>query len=147
MLRTFSKWAGLAGLRIGYGVFPTEMTPILMKAKQPYNVSAAAETAAVVTLKNFSKAEGRISRIIEQRTILIEKLAQFPWLKPYPSQGNFILCKVLGRSAPDVSSQLRKRGILIRYFNKPGLSDHIRISIGTEEQNQKLLTALKGITK
>jgi histidinol-phosphate aminotransferase len=144
VLRTFSKWAGLAGLRIGYGVFPPEITPILLKAKQPYNVSVAAETAAVVTLKNLSKAEGRIVRIIEQRSFLLKKLAQFPWLKPYPSQGNFILCQVVDRSAPEVWGQLRKQGILIRYFDKPGLSDHIRISIGTEEQNQQLLIALKG---
>jgi histidinol-phosphate aminotransferase len=144
VMRTFSKWAGLAGLRIGYGVFPTEMTPILLKAKQPYNVSVAAETAAVVTLKNLSKSEERISRIIEQRSFLFEELAKISWLKPYPSQGNFILFKVMDRSAPEVWGQLRKQGILIRYFDKPGLSDHIRISVGTEVQNQQLLSALKG---
>jgi histidinol-phosphate aminotransferase len=144
VLRTFSKWAGLAGLRIGYGVFHTDMTPILMKAKQPYNVSIAAETAAVATLKNLSKAEDRIARIIEQRSFLFDELAKIPWLNPYPSQGNFILCKVMGRSAPEVWGHLRKQGILIRYFDKPGLSDHIRISVGTEEQNQQLLNALIG---
>ena len=144
VLRTFSKWAGLAGLRIGYGVFPTELTSILMKAKQPYNVSIAAETAAVVTLKNLSKAEERIYKIIEQRSFLFEELAKISWLKPYPSQGNFVLCKVMGRSAPAVWEHLRKQGILIRYFNKPMLSDHIRISVGTKEQNQQLLNALKG---
>jgi histidinol-phosphate aminotransferase len=61
VLRTFSKWAGLAGLRIGYGVFPEVLVPILMKAKQPYNVSAAAEQAAVVTMQNMAKAQINIA--------------------------------------------------------------------------------------
>jgi len=144
VLRSFSKWAGLAGLRIGYGVFPAELTPILMKAKQPYNVSAAAEAAAAVTMQHLPKAEQRIGRIIEQRNRLFGEITKIPWLKPYPSQANFILCQVLDRSARQVKDQLRVQGILIRYFDKPGLSDHIRISIGTEEQNLKLLSALKG---
>ncbi len=145
VLRTFSKWAGLAGLRIGYGVFPLEMTPCLMKAKQPYNVSAAAETAAVITMQHISAAEERIAKIIAQRAYLFEELSQIPWLSPYPSQANFILCKILSRSARQIKDELRKQGILIRYFDQPGLSDHIRISVGTAAQNQQILAALKGI--
>lgn len=145
VLRTFSKWAGLAGLRIGYGVFPQAFVPMLMKAKQPYNVSAAAEQAAVVTMQNLSKTEKNIAVIVEQRKCLYKSLEQIPWIKPYPSQANFILCRVENVSALEVKQRLRKQGVLIRHFAKPGLSDHIRISIGTEEQNQKLLSALKGI--
>jgi histidinol-phosphate aminotransferase len=145
VMRTFSKWAGLAGLRIGYGVFPEEFVPMLMRAKQPYNVSVAAEQAAVITMQNLSKAEENIAQIIKNRGQLFQALAQFTWLKPYPSQANFILCRVEGVSAFEVKQRLRKQGILIRYFDKPALSDHIRISIGTQEQIQKLITALKGI--
>jgi histidinol-phosphate aminotransferase len=145
VLRTFSKWAGLAGMRIGYGVFPQPFVPMLMKAKQPYNVSAAAEQAAVVTMQNISKAEERIGEIISQRGALSKALDQIPWLKPYPSQANFILCRVEGGSALEVKQRLRKQGILIRHFDKPGLSDHIRISVGTQEQIEKLIAALKGI--
>jgi len=144
VLRTFSKWAGLAGLRIGYGVFPEAFVPNLMKAKQPYNVSVAAEEAAVVTMRNLSKAYKNITQIIEQRIQLHEALDQFTWLKPYPSQANFILCRVEGVSAFEVKQFLREKGILIRYFEKPGLSDHIRISVGTKEQIEKLIVALKG---
>jgi histidinol-phosphate aminotransferase len=145
VLRTFSKWAGLAGLRIGYGVFPRGFVPMMMRAKQPYNVSVAAEQAAVITLQNIAKVDEFIARIIKQRSQLYKDLRQFDWLKPYPSQSNFILCRVVGISAFDVQQRLRKQGILIRYFDKPGLSDHIRISIGTEEQTEKLISALKGI--
>ena len=144
VLRTFSKWAGLAGMRIGYGIFPEEFVPILMRAKQPYNVSAAAEEAAVVTMHNLGKAENNIEKIITQRENLYGALQQIPWLIAYPSQANFILCRVERYKARDVKDYLRNLGILIRYFNKPGLDDHIRISIGTYQQNQKLLTALKG---
>jgi histidinol-phosphate aminotransferase len=145
VLRTFSKWAGLAGLRIGYGVFPTKLFPMLMKAKQPYNVSAAAEAAAVVTMRNFPRAQARIEQIINQRGYMLQELAGIPSLHPYPSQANFILCQVKEGTAPRIKQHLRDQGILIRYFNKPGLSDHIRFSIGTEAQNKQLLAALKGL--
>ncbi|MCB2178382.1 histidinol-phosphate transaminase [bacterium] len=147
VLRTFSKWAGLAGLRIGYGVFPADIVTAIMKAKQPYNVSVAAETAAVVTMKNLPAARERIAQIVDQRNDLFKNLADIPWITPYPSQANFILCKVLDRPASLVRETLRSQGILIRYFDKPGLSDHIRISVGTEAQNQRLLAALKGMQK
>jgi histidinol-phosphate aminotransferase len=145
VLRTFSKWAGLAGLRIGYGVFPTELVPILMKAKQPYNVSVVAEQAAAITMRSISKASENISRIIAGRAYLMEALAEIPWLEPYPSQANFVLCRVKDIPAAMVKKQLRTRGILIRYFDKPRLSDHIRISVGTREHIQQLITALKEI--
>ncbi len=119
---------------------------MLMRAKQPYNVSVAAEKAAVVTMRNLSKADENIAQIIEHRGQLFEALDQFTWLKPYPSQANFILCRVEGLSAFEVKQRLRKQGILIRYFNKPGLYEHIRISIGTPVQTEKLIIALKGIS-
>jgi histidinol-phosphate aminotransferase len=143
VLQTFSKWAGLAGLRIGFGVFPNDLAAIMVKAKQPYNVSVAAETAAIITMENHSLAQERIDRIVESRAWLTEELSRIPGLLPYPSQANFILCKVIDGLARQIWAELRKQGILIRYFDKLGLSDHIRISIGTENQNQKLLSALK----
>lgn len=145
VLRTFSKWAGLAGLRIGYGVFPEALVPVIMKAKQPYNVSIAAELAAVVTMQNIDKTEINIARIIEQREYLYKELKKIPWLKPYPSKANFILCKVEGMNAGIIKKDLRKQGILIRYFDNQDMNDHIRISVGTPEQMQKLLAALKGV--
>jgi histidinol-phosphate aminotransferase len=145
VLQTFSKWAGLAGLRIGFGVFPPDLVSILMKAKQPYNVSVTAEAAAIITMRNLSLAQTRVDQIISQREAMFKEIKAIPWLKPYPSQANFILCQVTEGSASTIKDQLRKQGILIRYFNKPGLEDHVRFSIGTEAQNAKLLSALKGI--
>ena len=143
VLRTFSKWAGLAGLRIGYGVFPLEIAAAIMKIKQPYNVSAAAQLAANVTLDNITKTVPVIARICEQRDLLFAGLEQIDWLEAIPSQANFVLCRVKGRSAADVAEVLRGQGIMLRCFDQPGLPNALRISAGTAEQTQKLLGILK----
>ena len=142
VLRTFSKWAGLAGLRIGYGVFPENFVPALMKAKQPYNVSVAAQEAALVSLQNIEQLDQNTTRIILERERLFEKLSTLSWLSPYPSSANFILCKVTEKNAQDVKQRLREKGILIRHFSKPGLDDHIRISVGRPEHTDRLIDVL-----
>ena len=143
VLRTFSKWAGLAGLRIGYGVFPPEIAEALMKIKQPYNVSAAAQAAAVVTMDHIDKTAPIIALICEQRDVLFDGLAQIDWLEPLPSQANFVLCRVKGKSAAAVAEELRGQGIMLRCFDQPGLRNALRISAGTAEQTQNLLEKLK----
>jgi histidinol-phosphate aminotransferase len=142
VLRTFSKWAGLAGLRIGYGVFPDSLMPHLWKIKQPYNVSVAAAAAGLTSLQNADQLQDRLQIIISERTRLYQALQAISWLQPYPSNGNFILCRVLDRDALTLKNDLAREGILVRYFNKPGLRDHIRISIGKPEQNNALLNRM-----
>ncbi len=146
VLRTFSKWAGLAGLRVGYGVFPSWITPAILKIKQPYNVNLAASAAARVTLQHRSRLTEQTSLIIRERDSLYDNLQDVPWLSPYPSRANFILCRVKGREAAEVKESLARMGILIRYFNKPGLDDHIRISVGNPGHNQRLLEALRQLS-
>lgn len=142
ILRTFSKWAGLAGLRVGYGVFPSQMMQHLWKIKQPYNVSVAASVAAQISLSNVSKLQSIGSKIIAERKRLYKMLDDIPWLQPYPSQANFVLCKVVEKDANQVKNQLADKGVIIRYFNKPGLNDHIRISVGRPEQTDILINNL-----
>ena len=142
VLRTFSKWAGLAGLRIGYGVFPKKFTQKLLAAKQPYNISVAAEEAACTTLSYIQKIDRMTELIVEERGRLHQQLNEISWLEPYPSQANFILCRVMDRDAAMVKMKLRGQGILIRHFNKPGLTDHIRISVGKPEDTDRLISAL-----
>jgi histidinol-phosphate aminotransferase len=75
-------------------------------------------------------------------------LQDIPYLRPYPTQANFILCQVIGRDAAELKSRLaREYGIFIRYFNKPGLRDHIRISVGRPQDTDALLEALKEESK
>jgi histidinol-phosphate aminotransferase len=143
VLRTFSKWAGLAGLRVGYGIFPSGLIPHLWKIKQPYNVSVAASTAALVSLQNSPRLLAVGQKLVAERQRLFRALQGIAWLQPYPSQANFILCRVLGRPARQVKLRLQDMGILIRYFDKPGLQDHIRISVGKPEHSDLLLEKLE----
>jgi len=143
VLRTFSKWAGLAGLRVGYGIFPANMVEYLMKIKQPYNVNAAAQLAALESLGDLDYLRGTIKVILKERQRLMEKLGQLDWLKVYPSQSNFILCRVLKGNATAIHKELQKQGIFIRYFDTPQLRDCLRISVGKPEHTDKLIAALK----
>ncbi len=148
VLRTFSKLAGLAGLRVGYGAFPTWLMPTLWKAKQPYNVNVAASAAAVDVVEDPDYLDWTVRTLVAERERLFDSLSRIPWLSPYPSRANFILCRV----APPVNAAAlkadlaQKHGIFIRYFNKPGLDDCIRISVGKPEQTDALLTALRQLT-
>jgi histidinol-phosphate aminotransferase len=146
VLRTFSKWAGLAGLRIGYGAFPLWLMPTLWKSKQPYNVNVAASVAAQVSLKHSEELAEVVEQLKNERTRLFAALQDISFLNPYPTKSNFILCKVIGKDAAELKMELaEKYGIFIRYFNKPGLRDHIRISVGRLQDTDKLMEALKGL--
>ena len=143
VLRTFSKWAGLAGLRVGYGAFPAALMPHLWKIKQPYNVSVAASAAAITALQDRDYLEQQLVRIIAQRERLVQSLGDIPYLRPYPSRANFVLCRVVGRDARQLKLTLEGEGVLIRHFNKPGLRDHVRISVGRADQTDALVAALR----
>jgi histidinol-phosphate aminotransferase len=146
VLRTFSKWAGLAGLRIGYGAFPAWLMPTLWKSKQPYNVNVAAGIATQVSLENVDGMSKVVAQLKSERERLLAVLQDIPFLEPYPTQANFILCRVVGRDAAELKTRLaREHGILVRYFNKSGLSDHIRISVGRPQDTDVLLDALNKI--
>jgi histidinol-phosphate aminotransferase len=146
VLRTFSKWAGLAGLRIGYGAFPLWLMPTLWKSKQPYNVNVAASVAAQVSLAHADKLAVIVALLQNERERLFSELQEISYLQPYPTRSNFILCRVIERDASELKNRLsQEHGILVRYFNKPGLRDHIRISVGKPEDTDKLLSALNAL--
>ena len=145
VLRTFSKWGGLAGIRLGYGIFPKFYLDELMKIKQPYNVSVVAQEAGLGALEDISLLNQRLGLVLTERNRLISALGSINWLKPYPSQANFVLCKVLEKEARFVKKRLAKQGILVRYFNQPRLQDHLRFSIGKPEETDRLIEVLKEI--
>jgi histidinol-phosphate aminotransferase len=143
VFRTFSKLAGLAGLRVGYGAFPEWLLPQLWKIKQPYNVNVAATLAAIASLDDIATLQDNLSKLIAERDRLSEALSELGFLRPYPSQSNFILCRVLDRDARQLKLALEQQGILVRYFDKPSLRDCIRISVGKPEHTDALVAALK----
>ena len=142
VLRTFSKWAGLAGLRVGYGLLPAWLAEQLWKIKQPYNVSVAGQEAAIASLADREVLLANVALIVSERERLLPLLAELPFLRPMPSAANFILCRVEGRSARELKLALERQGILVRYYSTPLLRDYIRISVGTPEQSAVLLAAL-----
>ena len=146
VLRTLSKWAGLAGLRVGYGAFPQWLMETLWKAKQPYNVSVAASVAAQVSLAHTEQLARIVARLRDERERLVVALKEISYLQTYPTWANFILCSVLEKDAFELKTRLeREYGIFVRYFNKPGLSDHIRISVGRPEDTDALLNAFNNL--
>lgn len=147
VLRTFSKLAGLAGLRVGFGAFPDWLLPHLWKIKQPYNVNVAAGLAALAALEDSDWLREKMRLIVSERERLFAELSQIPYLAPYPSQSNFILCQVTPNqqieSAKALKLKLETHGILVRYFSKPRLDSCIRISVGRPEQSDALLEVLR----
>ncbi|NDJ33370.1 MAG: histidinol-phosphate transaminase [Chloroflexi bacterium] len=146
VLRTFSKWAGLAGLRIGYGIYPLWMMDHLWKIKQPYNVNVAADAAARASLDNLDLLLERVERIKAERDRLFTLLHTINYLTPTPSDANFILCDVSGIEAGELKRRLAEdHGILIRYYNKPRLENRIRVTVGKPAHTDALIAALRQI--
>lgn len=145
VMRTFSKWAGLAGLRVGYGLFPLDIIAQLWKIKQPYNINVAAQAAALASLEDLDFLQRNVQRIVQERERLSGLLQTIPYLRPHPSRSNFVLCDVVGRDARGLKEVMEKRGILVRYFDKPGIADSIRVSAGLPEQTDMLMEALRSV--
>ena len=145
VLRTFSKWAGLAGLRIGYGILPVEIAGYLMKIKQPYNANVAAQAAVLASLADIEHLLSNVAKIVIERERLFGKLKELDWLRPYPSQGNFILCSLPKGKAKETWHQLQKKGISVRHFDTPRLKDCLRISVGRPEDTNAVIKVLKEV--
>jgi histidinol-phosphate aminotransferase len=142
VLRTFSKAAGIAGLRLGYGICPAWLMAQLWKFKQPYNVNVAAAVAGLASLRHVQQIYDVVGKLKAERERLYAGIQEIPYLRPYPSQSNFILCDVLGREGKAVKLALESKGILVRHYNKPRLENCIRISVGRPEHTDRLLAAL-----
>ncbi len=143
VLRTFSKWAGLAGLRIGYGLFPSKIADYLLKIKEPYGVNVAAAVAVRESLKDRDYLMDKVNAIITERERLFAELKKLEWLKPFPSQANFIFCTVRKGKAGELQQQLQQKGILVRYFDQPYLQNSVRISVGRPEDTDALIKVLR----
>jgi histidinol-phosphate aminotransferase len=146
VLRTFSKWAGLAGLRIGYGLFPEGIIGYMRRAQCPFEVNTAGHIAAIETLNDLDYVLGNVRKIITERKRLYQVLASQGYLEPIPSQGNFILARVgNGISLEEVRAVVESYGILLRYFSTPYLRNFLRVTVGLPEHTDKLACALAAV--
>lgn len=141
VLQTFSKIYGLAGFRVGYGLARKEVIEWLERARQPFNFSSISCAAAVAALGDdeFVKSAVRANEMgLAQLTKGLESMG----LKVLPSKGNFILLD-LGREAAAINHECLKRGVILRPLANYGLKSQLRISVGTERENEAALQVLK----
>jgi histidinol-phosphate aminotransferase len=144
MLRTFSKIYALAGLRLGWGYFPLQIADVLNRVRGPFNVSAAALAAGVAALEDTEALERARAHNDRWQPWLNERLAVLG-LAPTPSVGNFVLphfAETGSHNADAAFAFLQMRGILTRKMGGYGLPHHIRITIGTAEENEKVAATL-----
>lgn len=148
ILRTLSKFAGLAGMRVGYGVFPEALMPYLLRVMPAFgNVAAASAAAAIASLEDIPYLSGIVDRIVGQRDALSVALGALPEVEPLPSATNFLLVRLPVADAGPVVSELAARGVHVRHFGRAelGLLDCLRVSVGTPEENDTFLTELAAV--
>lgn len=140
--RTLSKGYGLAGLRFGYAIGHPSVIGQMAKVKDSYNCDAIAIAAACAALDDQEYARAQCAAIRAERTRLSDALKERGF-DVVPSHGNFLLVRVpAAASARPLYEALKTQGVLVRFFDKPGLSDRLRITIGTPDEDAVLLTAL-----
>jgi len=146
ILRTLSKGYSLAGLRFGYGIAHTALAnPMMFKTRDSYNTDHIAQKLATAALQARDYVEANWETIRNSRVKLIDDLNQLG-LFTEASQTNFVLSQVPpGYSAEALYEALKERNILVRYFQQPRLEDKLRISIGSEQENAALISALREI--
>jgi histidinol-phosphate aminotransferase len=147
VLRTFSKWAGLAGLRIGLGVMVPEISQTMMSMKPPYNVNLAAEVALLASLGDRPALMERVQNIVKERDRMMGLLEEVPGVKPWPSQANFIFCQLPEGRGKEIFEGLCRRGIFLRYFGGPRVKDFVRASVGLPHETDAVVQALAELVK
>lgn len=144
IIRSFSKWAAVAGLRVGYMIASPEIVAHLFDIKPPYNINVAAEAAVLASLEDPEPLLTNVRLLVDQRKRLESELARMGGLRIWPSEGNYMLVD-FGRDGRQVYEELGKRGIFVRYFKHPRLRTSLRISSGTPEQMDRLIAALREV--
>jgi len=143
-LRTFSKIYGLAALRVGYGYGGAELIGLLNRLRQPFNVNAVGQAAALAALDDHEF----VARCVRENRLGLRRLEEgcrALGLETVPSQANFILVKV-GDGAAGFAA-LQRHGVIVRPLQPYGLPEWLRITVGTSEQNERVLAELAGLPR
>jgi len=144
--RTFSKAMGLAGLRIGYLLAHEELTVEINKGKLPYNLNVFSELVASKLLQNYEYVTRIAARLVAERQRVFTELQKIPGITPYPSAANFLMFSTKLESA-QVLERVLAEDVLIRDISgyHPRLTNTLRLSIGTPEENDIVLAVLRTI--
>jgi histidinol-phosphate aminotransferase len=140
VLRTFSKIYGLAGARIGYGVMDAELAGWLDRARHPFNVNLLAEEAALAALGDEDHVRRTLEVTHEGLRFLRRELAALGF-ETWPSDANFVLV----RAGAGIYDLLLREGVIVRPMGGFGLPEHVRITVGTREENERLVAVLRKV--
>jgi histidinol-phosphate aminotransferase len=143
VLRTFSKAASLAGLRVGYGIADADATALMNRIRQPFNVNSLAQVAALAALEDDAHVLECVRMIEAGRHFLYDEF-QALGLRYVPSRANFILVDV-GRSAQEIYQKLLHEGVIVRPMTPFGMETALRVTVGTPEENRRLVRALRTV--
>ncbi len=144
ILRSMSKGYSLAGMRFGYAIAQPGLIAGLMKVKDSYNVNAVAIAVATAAIKDQKYFKENVEEVKRNRAILTAQLQALKF-KVAKSCANFVLAESKNCKANEIYDKLAQRNIYVRFFDLPGLSNKLRITVGTSEENDKLVLALKKI--
>jgi histidinol-phosphate aminotransferase len=144
ILRSMSKGYSLAGIRFGFGIAQPGLIGGLMKVKDSYNVDVVASAAATAAISDHEYYLTNIAKVKAERIRVIAQLRRMGF-DVGESQTNFVLAACPDGRANEIHNDLADRHIYVRYFSTPDLADKLRITIGSAEQNDRLLNALKEI--
>lgn len=147
VVQTLSKSRSLAGMRVGFAVGHKDLIDALDRVKNSFNsypLDRLAEAATVVAFEDDDYFKSCRDKIIATRDWTVSELDKLGF-KSLPSQANFVFTEPVGKNAAEVAQYLREQKILVRYFNKPRINQFLRITIGTDEQMQAMISALKAL--
>ncbi len=142
-LRTFSKAYGLAGIRIGYGVMPAEISDLLNRIRQPFNANLLAQVAAVAALNDKDFLNKTIRMVHEGLDFLYNSIERLG-IKYFPTQTNFFLIDVK-KDADEVFTSMLKQGVIVRSMTSYGYPEYIRVNVGLYEENVRFVKALEKV--
>ena len=148
ILRTMSKFAGFAGMRVGYGIFPEALMQYLLRIMPGFcNVSVGAAAAAIAALADEAYNRETVGRIVRDRDALVDRLREIPGVEPLPSATNFLLVRLPVEDAAPIVRELGRRGVHVRHFGNPafGIGHCLRVSIGTPDDNAIFAAELEAI--
>jgi histidinol-phosphate aminotransferase len=143
VLRTFSKAASLAGLRVGYCIADPDAVSLMNRIRQPFNVNALAQAAALAALDDDAHVLECVRMIEAGRHFLYDEFKALG-VKYVPSRANFILVDV-GRSAADIYQKLLHEGVIVRPLTSFGMETALRVTVGTPEENRRFVKALRTV--
>jgi histidinol-phosphate aminotransferase len=142
ILRTFSKFFAVAGVRVGYAIAHPDIVGVLHRVRQPFNVSRLAEAAGLAALECAAELSPLAAETIAERARVREEIIRLGLACP-PSQANFLFVD-LGASPLDLFSELKRRGVIVRRLGQFGATrNSYRVSIGTPDENDHLIAALR----